>query len=137
MRLKKHEIAKITGIPSRRILEWTQKKYLIPAEPVPGKGKTSFYSPADAVWAKVLGYLFDSGVSIAKFIRLFEDSNVEYDIEDVINKLNPFYQKSKPQKLIIIDDFKHVAFDEYKGKYKTLIMINLAELKKEVRDALS
>ena len=76
-KLRKIDIANVTKIKARTILDWTQRGYLIPDKKIIGQGKTSHYSPANAVQAKVLSILSDAGISIKKNNPLLAPVNID------------------------------------------------------------
>ena len=61
IKLRKVDVAKLTEVKSRTILDWTQRGYIVPAKKAIGQGKISYYSLANAVQVKVLSILFSLG----------------------------------------------------------------------------
>jgi len=165
-RLKKSDLAEITGIPARTILDWTQKGYLIPAVRRLGQGKISYYSPANAVQAKVLEMLSRYKMPMKNFSYLFNSNKSHLDFfdpfkwqknltsEDIKNLNKVIYH------LVIVDDCRKLSIglstqskikdmtvilayskniipeEIYYGDYKMLFIINLKNIILEIKAAL-
>ncbi len=127
IRLKKHELAKITRIKARTLLDWTQRGYLEPQDKATGQGKTSFYSPANVVQAKVLERLSQTGVSLNKFSELFKAGPHSKLLLDHLDPFRP--TKDRMYSLVVIDNCRKVVLSQYR-----VSLSNKAELPKEVHD---
>jgi len=116
--LRKIDLAKVTGIKSRTILDWTQRGYLVPAQKATGQGKISYYSPSNAVQVKIVKALSGIGMQPGKLF-------------DLLNKMCPdiFDPLQNTDKFILINDF-NINVD-------IKIEINVKGIKEDIANKLS
>lgn len=159
--LKKKDLAEVTGINARTLLDWTQKGYLEPEMKSVGQGKTSYYSPTNAVQALILKTISDLKIPLKKFKDIFSFSPEGKPISYNLDPFQPMLENKLPG-LIIINDCERVEYTSCdifkdghavleggpvsnwqpkklvsiyrKGKYNTLIVINLKEILLQVRE---
>ena len=136
----------MTGIHPRVILDWTQREYLRPgAEENRGQGRTSYYSPANCVQAKVLRRLSGAGISLSKFSNVFASGPHSNLDERLFDPFKPFKGKTG-YALVIIDQSLRVCFWNPQTEalpaalanrdYGTYLIVELEKIKEEVRAAL-
>jgi hypothetical protein len=143
VRLKKHELAKVSGNHSRVILDWTQRGYVVPAEKAEGQGKISYYSAENVVQAKVLKKLSQSAISLSAFSEIFKKLPKSLDpfkpihkdavyalcVRDNVESVSILYYDKRRE--------KHPLPGDLRGDFSTLVIVNLKEIMEEVRIALS
>lgn len=146
-RLKKVDLAKVTGIKPRTLLDWTQKGYLIPDDKVEGQGRISFYSPENAVQAKVLELLSKSGISLKNFSDIVRKIDNPKMFDPFLPMIDDMYL------LIVIDDCKQVRISHYTvskdrnplleivktindAKFNYILLINLKKIMLEIRKSM-
>ena len=146
-RLRKVDLAKVTGIKPRTLLDWTQRGYLIPDEKVEGQGKSSYYSPGNAVQAKVLELLSKSGISLKNFSDIMKKIDNPKLFDPFLSMTDDMYL------LIVIDDCKQVSISHYTvskrknplteiidiindAKFNHILLINLKKIMIEIRKSM-
>ena len=106
MRLKKHELAKITGLHPRRLLEWQRLEYLVPIEPRHGKGKISYFDEFNCLEALILKKLSENGISLSKFNNIFKGVRKNPLTRSIFNQ----NIKKKNFRLVIYGQCDQVSF---------------------------
>lgn len=146
-RLRKVDLSKVTGIKPRTLLDWTQRGYLIPDEKVEGQGKSSYYSPENAIQAKVLELLSKSGISLKKFSDIMKKIDNPKLFDPFLSMTDDMYL------LIVIDDCKKVSISHYTvskhrnplieiikiindAKFNHILLINLKKIMIEIRKSM-
>lgn len=148
MKLKKHELAKITELHPRRLLDWQQRGYLVPVEPGKGQGQISYFDEFSCLEALVLAKLSELGISLSKLSGAiwgfgrwgtvnplkgnFEKQNYRFVIYGQCEKIGIYMTEKK------VTDVVFAKTEEAKlikaNKYDMVVTINLNPLMLKIKE---
>ena len=151
--LRNIDVSKVTGVPQRSLRHYDHASYLVPTEKNPGKGKTSLYTPIDAVIAKILYILGQRGYALSRFATLHK----KLKAEGFLGALDPYSRTdNRMYALVIFDDLTRIEIRPYRvkesqntgarqflgkplyeGDYDNLIVINLNRIFEQIRKGIA
>lgn len=149
-RLRKIDLAAVTRIPARRVLDWTQRGWIVPVEKVEGQGKTSYYDATNAVEVLILDALSSSGVQPGRFAKYFQEPRWRQMFKF---HTESFALADKKQTALVLDDTKEVFWLSHwvtdtvrpnplpkeivEGDFDRVVMVNVKRIVQRVRDGIA